>query len=105
MIGKLVREKLLFAEFKVTILNDFYGAIVCDLVEINREWNFEILQDWLPIQWINKLHSYISPWEGTFTDVFYFAGTSNEEFSLNDVFNEVSGFDFEQEGDDVFTAI
>lgn len=86
-------------QWDVTIPNNLRGAKVCDLINNNGEWNFDILQDWLPMQWINKLHSCMPPREGTFTDVFCFADTRNEEFSFKDVFNAVSGFaDYEEDG-------
>lgn len=45
----------------ITILENLFGARVCDLVDEHGAWNIDILHDWIPAYWIDKLRYCVPP--------------------------------------------
>ncbi|XP_058726914.1 uncharacterized protein LOC131598313 [Vicia villosa] len=74
------------------ITDNLCGARVCGLVDHHGEWNIDILHDWLPAHWIDKIRSCVPPCEGETSNVFYFAGTGDGNFSVREMFREVKGY-------------
>ncbi|CAI8598599.1 unnamed protein product [Vicia faba] len=105
---KLCRESLFgvtqmrkgnYMKWDVIIPANFMGAKVCDLVDSNGEGNWIILQSWLPQVWLDNMRAYMPPRQGEDTDIFIFAGTTDESFSIRDIFDKHVGFDFDQVDD------
>lgn len=65
---------------------------MCDLVDQHGEWHFGILNNWLPEHWIDKFRSCVPPCGGEISDVFYFAGTGDGDFSVSEMFRKVEGY-------------
>ncbi|CAI8617405.1 unnamed protein product [Vicia faba] len=77
----------------MAILENLCGARVCDLVDEHGAWNIDILHDWFPVHWIDKLRSCVPPCAGEAPDVFYFVGAGDVKFSVCEMFREIERYD------------
>lgn len=88
-------HEFLLSNYDVTVPDDLNIAYVCDLITDDGDWNFRILDNWLLVQWIEKLKSCLPLIMGHDADIFCFAGTGDNEFSVKDMFNELEGYNTE----------
>lgn len=70
---------------------EFIGAKVCDLVDDHGDWKWSSLQQWLPQDWLNRLHACIPPRPRKNIDQFFVAGTRDGRFSIKEIYNHYSG--------------
>lgn len=66
---------------------------MCELLNESGEWNFTLLNSWLPRQWMTKLCSCAPLSINHIADHFCFAGTTNDTFSVRALYQELEDND------------
>ncbi|GAU22321.1 hypothetical protein TSUD_106490 [Trifolium subterraneum] len=76
----------------VDIPNDLYGARVCDLVDAHGNWNWALLQNWMPNQLQHKIAAVVPPHSDNGRDEQLGVGGKFGEFSVATMYNKLRGF-------------
>lgn len=82
------------------ISNELSGAKVRDLIDESGARNWSKLTSWLPNQWLDKLLSCGPPGLRHFSDMFYFAGITNDNFLVKSMYQVLDEDDDEVEDDE-----
>ncbi|MCH79377.1 putative non-LTR retroelement reverse transcriptase [Trifolium medium] len=80
---------------EVSIPNDLIGMKVCDLVDVDGNWNWRLLQQWLPTSIMQKIAAIVPPNEANGKDEQLGVGSKNDRYSVAAMYNIMCNFDDE----------
>lgn len=69
------------------ILVQLHGAKLCDIVNMEGEWNWEALHDWLPVHISMKIEAMRPPKEEYGADILLCNNEKNGAFSISTMYH------------------
>ncbi|MCH89608.1 putative ribonuclease H protein, partial [Trifolium medium] len=86
-----IEENLVLMQH-ITIPQDLQGAKVCDLVDENGCWNWNLMRDWMPLDLQHKIAAILPPHIDNGSDELAGAGGKSTEFSVSSMYYKLRGY-------------
>ena len=88
-----IEEGLCVSELEIDIPQQCKEMKVADLVDFNGNWNFEMLNQWLPYDVVQRIMTIAVPDENDGNDKQMWSVSSNGKFTIASAYHMLSNFD------------